>query len=103
MTHQNEGWSRRRSLRWLASLPLGAAMLAAATQPALAKAKKVAVRYQDEPKSDRNCLQCRHYIAAATAGAAGTCKLVDGEISPNGWCAVWAKARKPKRKFQTKS
>lgn len=79
--------SRRGALCWLAAVPLGVAMLAAGTQAAWAKAKKAAVRYQDEPKKDRNCNNCRHFEPP------NACKLVEGEVSPNGWCTVWSKAK----------
>ena len=79
--------SRRGALRWLAAVPLGAAALAAGTKAAWAKAKKTAVRYQDEPKKGRNCNNCRHFQAP------NACKLVEGEVSPNGWCTVWSKAK----------
>mgnify|MGYP003679721583 CR=1 len=80
--------SRRSAMRWLAALPLGAVMIVASAQNAIAKAKKVSVRYQPEPNGDRKCSDCRHFIKP------DACKLVEGEISPNGWCALWAKARK---------
>lgn len=82
----NSAWSRRLALRWFAALPLGMAMLAAGAKTAWAKAAQKAVRYQDEPKKDRNCAGCRHFQPP------NACKLVEGEISPNGWCTIWAKA-----------
>ena len=86
MTSKPREFSRRQGLQWLAALPLGAAALAVGTQPAFAKAKQSAVRYQEEPKGDRNCANCRHFQLP------NACKLVEGEISPNGWCTVWSKA-----------
>ncbi len=80
-------WSRRSAMRLFATLPVCLAMLAGTTTQALAKAAKKAVRYQDEPKKGRNCAGCRHFQAP------NACKLVDGEISANGWCTVWAKAK----------
>lgn len=78
-------WSRRSALRWVAALPLSAAMVAGTTSQALAKAKQKAVRYQAEPKGDHSCANCRHFQPP------NACKLVEGEISPNGWCMVWSK------------
>jgi hypothetical protein len=51
-----------------------------------AKASKAAVAYQDSPKGDRNCANCRLFIAP------NACKQVEGSVSPNGWCKIWAKA-----------
>ena len=87
MPSRHHTWSRRSALRIIAGVPLGIAMLAATTSQALAKATKKGVRYQDEPKGDRNCAGCRHFQAP------NACKLVEGEISPNAWCTVWAKAK----------
>ena len=80
-------WSRRGALRWFAAVPLGLAMAAGSTSRAWAKAKKKAVRYQDEPKKGRNCIGCRHFQEP------NACKLVEGDISPNGWCTVWSKKK----------
>ncbi len=52
-------------------------------------AKKVAqatVQYQPQPKGDQKCSGCMHFIAESN-----TCKLVEGQISPEGWCSLWAK------------
>jgi hypothetical protein len=54
-----------------------------------AAAKKLAqasVQYQPLPKGDQKCGSCVNFIAES-----GTCKLVDGQISPEGWCSLWAK------------
>ena len=39
------------------------------------------VQYQATPRSCGVCLNC---IAGANA-----CKVVEGRISPEGWCSVW--------------
>ena len=51
-----------------------------------AKVSKAAVAYQDSPKGDRNCANCRLFAAP------GACKQVEGNVSPNGWCRIWSKA-----------
>lgn len=67
-----------------------AGMAAAGPDPAAASAvKKVSqasVQYQTQPKGEQKCGTCVHFIAGP-----GTCKLVDGSISPDGWCVLWAK------------
>ena len=42
------------------------------------------VRYQAEPKGDQQCDGCRYFVAESN-----TCTLVEGEISPTGWCILW--------------
>ena len=48
------------------------------------KVSKAAVHYQEQPKGDQKCSTCNNFIAASN-----TCKLVEGQINPNGWCTLW--------------
>lgn len=57
-----------------------------ATAPAAAKVSQASVQYQAQPKGDQKCDNCMHFIADSN-----TCKLVEGEISPEGWCSLWVK------------
>ena len=50
------------------------------------KVSQASVQYQDQPKGEQKCDTCMHFIAESN-----TCKLVDGQISPDGWCILWAK------------
>jgi hypothetical protein len=45
---------------------------------------QASVQYQDQPKGDQKCDGCLHFIAESN-----TCKVVEGQISPNGWCILW--------------
>ena len=47
------------------------------------KVAKEPVQYQDKPKNDQKCSGCLHFVAP------NTCKLVEGEISPDGWCTLY--------------
>lgn len=49
-----------------------------------AKASQASVQYQTEPKNGQACADCLHFIADSN-----TCKVVEGDISPTGWCALW--------------
>lgn len=51
-----------------------------------AKVSQASVQYQAQPKGDQQCSGCMHFIAESN-----TCKLVEGQISPDGWCTLWAK------------
>jgi hypothetical protein len=55
------------------------------TTPAHAKMAQKAVKYQDTPKGDQACEKCSLFEAPSS------CKTVDGTISPQGWCMVYAK------------
>jgi hypothetical protein len=47
-------------------------------------AQKIA-EYQETPKSDQQCSNCNLFQEP------NACMLVDGEISPAGWCKFWVK------------
>ena len=51
------------------------------------KVSQVSVRYQPQPRGTQKCANCMHFIAESN-----TCKLVDGTISPEGWCVIWVNA-----------
>lgn len=79
--------SRRRFLESASTAGLTAltASLALIT-PAYAKVAKQAVMYQDSPKGPRKCSGCKFFQSGQS-----TCERVEGQISPNGWCAIWQK------------
>jgi len=64
--------------------PTPAPEMAAPAAPA--KVSQASVQYQTQPKDGKTCADCMHFIAESN-----TCKLVEGDISPTGWCALWAK------------
>ena len=49
------------------------------------KASKQAMKYQDKPNGDKQCSNCLHFQPPAA------CAVVDGTISPNGYCIAWVK------------
>ncbi|MGQ0620114.1 MAG: high-potential iron-sulfur protein [Panacagrimonas sp.] len=54
-----------------------------------ASAQKMApnlVMYQAQPKDGHQCDQCVQWVAP------DGCKVVEGKISPKGWCAAFAPA-----------
>jgi hypothetical protein len=63
----------------------GAAALLLPVEQAAAKMKQAAVEYQDSPKGDQECSNCSLFQEP------NACTLVDGEISPKGWCKFWVK------------
>jgi anaerobic selenocysteine-containing dehydrogenase len=56
-----------------------------------AKATKQAMQYQDKPKNDQTCDTCLQWIPGPKADSQGGCKVVEGPISPKGWCAAYVK------------
>jgi anaerobic selenocysteine-containing dehydrogenase len=58
---------------------------------AQAKATKQAMQYQDQPKNGQRCDTCMQFIPGAKADGPGTCKVVEGPISPSGYCIAYVK------------
>ncbi len=87
--------SRADVLGKLAMAPLAIGALAALRNEADAanKSPKKAVKYVDHPVGGKKCDACRFYIAAKhdPMKARGGCQIVQGSISPNGYCVEWAK------------
>jgi hypothetical protein len=52
---------------------------------AQAKASKAAMKYQDTPKGDQKCSNCLQFVAP------DGCKVVEGKVSPEGYCIAWVK------------
>ncbi len=60
---------------------------AAPTETAPApKVSKTIAHYQEQPKGDQKCATCANFIPESR-----TCKVVEGPISPEGWCVYWMK------------
>lgn len=58
----------------------------AAAPAAAKKVTQASVQYQGQPKGELKCGACTNFIAGSNS-----CKLVDGQISAEGWCVLWAK------------
>jgi hypothetical protein len=56
-----------------------------ATEAAGGKMAQSAAQYQSQPKGDQDCAGCLHFVAQDNS-----CKVVAGQISPQGWCILWA-------------
>ena len=63
----------------------GVAVLFGLVTKAAAKMSQKSVDYQDTPKNDQECSNCSLFQEP------NSCTIVDGEISPKGWCKFWAK------------
>jgi hypothetical protein len=77
--------SRRTVLQAVAAVGAVPALMMA-TAPASAKMAQASVAYQSSPHGSAKCSNCKLFIAPSS------CKSVAGEISPDGWCKIWAKA-----------
>ncbi|KMW45582.1 high-potential iron-sulfur protein [Ralstonia insidiosa] len=89
----NKILSRRKMLRHGAGA-LGAVMLTRIvfhSQRAEAdNGNKAILHYQDSPKEGHRCADCTAFKPGAEADT-GTCKVVGGPVSPNGWCMAFSR------------
>jgi hypothetical protein len=77
--------SRRDLLRVLGlGVAAGVARGARAQTASPAKATKAEADYQDAPKDIRMCATCQLFEPPSA------CKVVEGPVSPNGWCKLFA-------------
>jgi len=82
MSECEKGVSRRTVLFAAAA---AAPALALMTTGAQAKMAQAAAKYQATPKDGKQCDGCVQFVAP------NSCKLVDGDIAPTGYCILWAK------------
>jgi hypothetical protein len=77
----------RRDFLFAAAVGTGAVLgagLVTSSASAQTKRPQKAVSYQTTPNGHQSCSNCANFQAPAS------CKLVDGAISPSGWCALYA-------------
>lgn len=66
----------------LALLPI--VLIASDRATAQSKVSKETAKYQDSPKDGNKCSGCQFFQDP------DACQLVEGPISPDGWCALYA-------------
>jgi len=77
---------RRELVMVLGAAAAGWPLAARGDEAAAEKLSKAQAQYQDSPKGIAMCATCTLFVAPRA------CKVVDGDISPNGWCRVYATA-----------
>jgi len=77
---------RRDFIKVVAGLPRWLGACYAPQQAGVEKLSKAQAQYQDSPKGIAMCATCTLFVAPRA------CKVVDGDISPNGWCKEYAMA-----------
>ncbi|HET6725731.1 MAG TPA: twin-arginine translocation signal domain-containing protein [Gammaproteobacteria bacterium] len=53
------------------------------------KLPKASVDYQDHPSGGKMCSGCMQFISGGSKNAMGACKVVQGRISPRGYCVAF--------------
>lgn len=80
----------RRSLLRNAAVAGSAAVLGTTlitTRADAAQIPKKLVGYQDKPHFKQRCDNCAQFLPPSS------CKVVEGKISPTGWCKVYVRKR----------
>jgi hypothetical protein len=81
--------TRQTFLKGLVLLPPAAGLMTAAARSDSSKASQDSMHYQSTPSGGKQCSGCQFFIPAGDPKANGTCKVVDGSISPNGYCMAY--------------
>lgn len=81
---------RKEALQNLIVLPALAGLVVSVTAVAQAKGAKAQFKYQDKPNGQQKCSGCALFVPGKSDSANGTCKVVEGSISPNGWCTAFS-------------
>jgi hypothetical protein len=76
--------SRRALFRLLAAVTVAGATIPLAQIVKAQQVDKKTAKYQDHPNSGKSCSQCRFFRPPKS------CQLVEGDISPNGWCSFFS-------------
>lgn len=86
---EKSGMTRRTFVTNAIVLPALAGLILAETTTAQAKGSQAQFKYQGTPKNGQKCSTCTQYVPGSSPSKNGTCKIVDGSISPNGWCIAY--------------
>jgi hypothetical protein len=88
MSNRDEKMSRKDALAGLIVLPVLAALIPKGAAAA-GKETKEQLAYQPTPHGTQRCANCIVFHPGKTPQSSGSCDLVQGSISPNGWCRVF--------------
>jgi High potential iron-sulfur protein len=76
-------------LRGIVVLP-AAGLLAQEALADASKASQSSMHYQSTPNDGKHCSLCQFFIPGQDATSNGACQVVDGSISPNGYCVAFS-------------
>jgi hypothetical protein len=76
-------------MKGVVMLPALAGLLTGAASADASKASPAQMHYQTTPNGDMKCSLCKFFIPGKDAQSSGTCQVVDGSISPNGYCIAY--------------
>jgi hypothetical protein len=86
-------WNPARRAVLIRSIGVAGIALAATvgtSRHAAAKSAKSDFMYQDHEHDGKSCGQCKFFSPDAPNSDHGSCSIVEGAISRNGWCTAFA-------------
>ncbi len=89
MGQSPETVTRRAFLGGVVVLPAFVGLLSGEASADASKASQASMHYQTSPNGNMHCSLCKFFIPGQDANSNGTCQLVDGSISPNGYCMAF--------------
>jgi hypothetical protein len=89
VTKATTGLTRRNFLGSALALPALAALPATKALADGSKTSQASMHYQTSPNGSMQCSGCAFFIPGADAKSDGSCKIVDGTISPHGYCIAF--------------
>jgi len=83
--------SRRELFKKGAVAAVGLAVAGAVlrAEPAAAKMSQAGAMYQPKPHGKQKCSACARFTPGPTPAVDGSCAIVAGKISPEGWCVMY--------------
>jgi hypothetical protein len=90
MSSKNGSSTRRTIIFGAAGLPALGALALSTPAAAAGTTPQSAVKYQMHPNGPNQCSKCNYFIPGANPKAPAHCKVVAGNIIPNGWCQLFA-------------
>jgi hypothetical protein len=81
--------NRRTFLTTVILLPSLGVLSAGRATADSSKASQASMHYQTSPNGNMQCSKCKFFVAATDPSANGSCQIVDGSISPHGYCMAY--------------
>jgi hypothetical protein len=69
---------------------LALAAAAGGSRPAEAKAAKSDFMYQDHRHEGKSCGECKFFVPDGPYRDLGSCSIIDGTVSRDGWCIAFS-------------
>ena len=68
------------------ALPAFAMMMGSVALADSSKASPSSLHYQTTPNGNKMCGGCKFFIPGSDPSSTGSCQIVDGSVSPHGYC-----------------